>query len=119
MWSHGKFYWNELMTKDVEAAKKFYGAAIGWTFDAMPMPNGTYVIAKVGGELVAGIMAASTPEFASVAERWFGYVAVNDIDKRMKMVKAAGGKIMREPFDVPGVGRIGFVLIQAAPRSDG
>ena len=25
MWSHGSFYWNELMTRDVEQAKKFYG----------------------------------------------------------------------------------------------
>jgi predicted enzyme related to lactoylglutathione lyase len=23
MWSHGNFYWNELMTRDVEQAKKF------------------------------------------------------------------------------------------------
>ena len=41
MWSHGSFYWNELMARDVEQAKKFYGSTIGWTFDAMPMPNGT------------------------------------------------------------------------------
>ena len=42
MWSHGSFYWNELMTRDVEQTKKFYGSSIGWAFDAMPMPNGTY-----------------------------------------------------------------------------
>jgi predicted enzyme related to lactoylglutathione lyase len=35
MWSHGTFYWNELMTHDAEKAKKFYGSSIGWTFDAM------------------------------------------------------------------------------------
>ncbi len=29
MWSHGSFYWNELMTRDVEAAKKFYGLDAG------------------------------------------------------------------------------------------
>ena len=23
-WSHGHFYWNELMTRDAEKAKKFY-----------------------------------------------------------------------------------------------
>jgi len=27
--SHGKFYWNELMTRDVERAKRFYGDTIG------------------------------------------------------------------------------------------
>ena len=50
MWSHGKFYWNELMTHDIEAAKKFYGETIGWTFESMPHPAGTYWVAKLGGE---------------------------------------------------------------------
>ena len=45
MWSHGSFFWNELMARDVEQAKKFYGSMIGWTFDAMPMPDGTYWVA--------------------------------------------------------------------------
>ena len=47
MWSHGSFYWNELMTHDPERAKKFYASSIGWTFDAMPMPDGTYWLAKL------------------------------------------------------------------------
>ena len=40
MADHGTFYWNELMTRDAEKAKAFYGATLGWTFDAMPMPEG-------------------------------------------------------------------------------
>ena len=35
MATNGSFYWNELMTRDAEAAKKFYGATLGWTFEAM------------------------------------------------------------------------------------
>ncbi len=42
------FYWNELMTRDAEKAKKFYASTIGWTFEAMPMPDGTYWVAKSG-----------------------------------------------------------------------
>jgi len=30
--AHGFFAWNELMTNDVEAAKKFYAATFGWTY---------------------------------------------------------------------------------------
>ena len=54
-WTHGHFYWNELMTRDVERAKKFYADAIGWTFEAMPMPDGTYWVAKMGDEPVGGL----------------------------------------------------------------
>ncbi|MGA7388031.1 MAG: hypothetical protein WA322_11100 [Pseudolabrys sp.] len=41
-WSHGHFYWSELMTRDAEKAKKFYGGDVGWTFDTMAMPDGAY-----------------------------------------------------------------------------
>ena len=72
MWSHGSFYWNELMARDVEQAKKFYGSTIGWTFDAMPMPDGTYWVAKMDDEPVAGIFPMIGPEsFASPDGTWF------------------------------------------------
>ena len=45
-WSHGEFYWNELMTRDGERAKKFYADTLGWNFEAMAMPDGTYWVAK-------------------------------------------------------------------------
>ena len=50
--SHGTFYWNELMTRDVEGAKKFYADTLGWSYDAMPMPGvgGTYWLATMEGE---------------------------------------------------------------------
>ena len=56
MGTNGSFYWNELMTRDAEAAKRFYGATLGWTFEAMEQGDGaTYWVAKVGEESVAGI----------------------------------------------------------------
>ena len=109
MWSHGNFYWNELMTRDAEKAKKFYGDSIGWTFDAMPMPNGTYWIAKMADKPVGGIFPLSGAEFDGVPEQWMAYLAVDDIDARLKKAAAAGAKIMREPFEVAGVGRIALL----------
>ena len=48
--THGNFIWHELYTRDVEAAKAFYAATVGWTFEGMPTlhQNGTYWIAKAG-----------------------------------------------------------------------
>ena len=62
MWSHGSFYWNELMTRNVELAKRFYSSSIGWTFEAMPMPNGTYWLAKMDDKPVAGIFPLEIAE---------------------------------------------------------
>src|SRR5260370_3447629 len=109
MWSHGSFYWNELMTRDVEQAKKFYGSSIGWGFDAMPMPNGTYWVAKMGDKPVAGIFPLSGPEFEGVPESWMSYLAVDDVDARPKAPNPTGAKVTRAPFDVPDVGRIAIL----------
>jgi uncharacterized protein len=108
-WMHGAFYWNELMTRDAERAKNFYQAAIGWSFDGMPMADGTYWIAKMGGTPVGGIFPLTSPQFDGVPESWMSYLAVDDVDARVKKAIAAGATLMRPVFDVPGVGRIAIL----------
>jgi uncharacterized protein len=110
--THGKFYWNELMTRDVERAKKFYADTLGWSFEGMPMPggDGTYWIAKAGEESAAGILDISSPEFGQVPESWMAYIAVDDVDARVKKATVAGARLMKPIFDVPGVGRIGILM---------
>ena len=109
-WSHGHFYWNELMTRDAEKAKKFYSGAIGWTFEAMAMPDNTYWVAKMGNAYVGGLFALTSPQFDGVPEGWMSYLAVDDVDARVAKAKKAGGKLMRPIFDVPGVGRIAILM---------
>jgi predicted enzyme related to lactoylglutathione lyase len=36
MFHHGAFGWCELMTTDVEAAKRFYTELLGWTTEEVP-----------------------------------------------------------------------------------
>jgi hypothetical protein len=108
---HGKFYWNELMTRDVTKAKKFYADTLGWSFDAMPMPGGgTYWLAKMGDIPVGGMFDIGGSDYAGVPEGWMPYIAVDDVDTRAKKAVAAGAKMMKPAFDVPNVGRI--VILQ-------
>jgi uncharacterized protein len=109
MESHGHFHWNELMTRDVEKAKTFYANTLGWAFEGMEMPDGTYWIATVDGEPVAGIFDISSAEYQGVPESWMPYIAVDDVDARVRKAAQAGAKVMKEPFDVPGVGRIAML----------
>mgnify|MGYP000321384719 CR=1 FL=1 len=110
MTAHGMFHWNELMTRDAKKAKDFYGKTLGWTFDDVPMgPGITYIIIKAGDEMAGGMMQMDGPDFEGMPDHWTGYIAVDDIDKRVKALKDAGGSVMREPFDVPDVGRIALV----------
>jgi predicted enzyme related to lactoylglutathione lyase len=110
-WSHGQFHWNELMTRNVEGAKKFYSDTLGWKYDAMPMPGGaTYLIAKAGDTPAAGIFDISGPDYKNVPESWMPYIAVDDVDARVAKATKAGAKVMKPAFDVPGVGRIVILL---------
>ena len=110
--SHGTFYWNELMTRNTEGAKKFYADTLGWSFDGMPMPDGggTYWMAQVDGEPVAGIMDINGPAFQSVPENWMSYIAVDDVDARLAKATKAGAKVIKPAFDIPGVGRIAVLM---------
>ena len=110
-WSHGNFYWNELMTRDVARAKKFYADTMGWSYDAMPSGGGsTYWLAKSGDAIVGGLFDISGPEFKDVPENWMSYIAVDNVDERVKKATAAGAKVMKPAFDVPNVGRIAVLL---------
>jgi uncharacterized protein len=51
----------------------------------------------------------SGPDFAGVPENWLAYLAVDDVDAVLEAAKAAGAKVVREPFDVPTVGRVAIV----------
>ena len=109
--SHGTFHWNELMARDIAAAKKFYADTIGWTYDGMPMPGGqTYWVAKMGDQPVAGLFDISGPDCKMVPDGWMPYLAVDDVDARTKKAVAAGARVMKPAFDVPGVGRIVILM---------
>ncbi len=111
---HGHFYWNELMTWKPEEAKAFYAETLGWQYDDMPMPEGSYVVCKTGDEVAAGIFPMRPDAgFDGMPDHWFAYIAVDDVDARLEKVVAAGGEVMRPPFDVPGVGRIALVRDKA------
>lgn len=110
MTDHGHFHWNELVTSDPEQAKKFYADTIGWSFDAMPMDDGaTYWVAIAGGKPVAGFFPTNRPGFTGIPNGWMPYLAVDDVDARVKKAVAAGAKLMRPLFDVPNVGRLAIL----------
>jgi predicted enzyme related to lactoylglutathione lyase len=111
MWSHGKFFWNELRTRDAEASKKFFSDTLGWTFERMPTPEGggTYWIATSGGEPVAGLFPIDGTAFASLPEAWIAFIAVDDVDARVKKATKAGAEILQQPFEVPNVGRVAIL----------
>ena len=102
---HGHFAWNELVTPDVEPAKRDYAALLGWRYEPMPMQDGaTYWLAKSGDAVVGGLLAME-----GVPSNWMPYIEVDDVDARVTKAVANGGTLMRPAFDIPDVGRIAIL----------
>lgn len=107
---HGAIWWSELMTRDPAAAMAYYGQVCGWSWDEMPMPGGTYLVAMRDGQPVAGVMdMTGLEELKGVPAHWFTYIAVDDLDAAIADTVAAGGALAREPFEMADVGRIAIL----------
>lgn len=108
--THGRIWWSELMTRDVAAARAYYTATCGWSFADMPMEGGSYFVASRMGQPVAGIMdMTGLPGMDGIPAHWFTYIAVDDVDAATAATTAAGGQVIKAPFDVAGVGRIAIL----------
>jgi len=106
---HGASSGLELMTTEVEGAKKFYTQLFGWETEDMPTENMSYTITKIGDEGVGGIMPLP-PEAEGTPPHWGVYVTVEDVDATARKAEELGGKIHVPPTDIPNVGR--FCVIQ-------
>jgi predicted enzyme related to lactoylglutathione lyase len=118
---HGEFHWNELWTRDADAAVRFYQKVFGYSSKSMAMPDGTYHVLEKGGVPRGGIMA-STDE--KVPPMWLPYVAVDDCDAVVARAEKLGATIHAPPTDIPEVGRFAvladsngatFAVVKPAP----
>jgi hypothetical protein len=101
----GMFCWDELMTKDMDAATKYYGALFGWTGKMGDGPM-KYWHWQHEGKDIGGMMTLMMP---NVPPNWLGYIAVSDVDGTTAKVKELGGKVVMEPMDMPKVGKFSIV----------
>ncbi|HUO23249.1 MAG TPA: VOC family protein [Caulobacteraceae bacterium] len=109
MTTQGAFVWYDLMTPDPDAAQAFYGSVVGWTARDSGMPGQAYTLFLVGERGVVGLMAMPEDVPPGMPPCWTGYVAVNDVDAMAADYAADGGKVLKSPQDIPGVGRFAVV----------
>jgi predicted enzyme related to lactoylglutathione lyase len=97
--------WIDTAQPDPEAATAFYGGLFGWKFADVAPPGSPdrYYLATLPGGSVAGI--GSQPAGAPQRASWDTYVWVEDADETAAKVRAAGGTVVREPYDVGPSGR--------------
>jgi len=101
--THGDFSWCELLTDDVDSAKKFYAELLGWKMEDHPMEEcgGNYTILRNDGRPVGGLMKMPPVVPAGTPPHWGTYVTVDDVDTVAAKVQELGGKILVPPSDSP------------------
>lgn len=114
---HGDFIWYELMTDDADAAREFYEAVVGWRIEAAPSGPIDYRMITASEGNVAGLLPLSQDMRDGGAKPcWLGYVLVEDVDRTVAAVEAAGGSVQMPAMTIDGVGRMAMIADpQGAP----
>lgn len=122
----------EMPYDDAGRIGAFYRSAFGWKTEALGAEMGNYVLATTAGTdqgrpttpgaINGGFYKRNADMPAQVATVVIG---VADIQASMQKVRQAGGKVLGEPMDIPGVGKyVSFMdpegnrvsMLQALPR---
>jgi predicted enzyme related to lactoylglutathione lyase len=106
----GRFVWYELITTDVAAARAFYTRVLGWGAQDASMPGMAYTFFTVGNAFASGAMGMTEAGTkAGMQPRWIGYVAVDDVDAAVGLVRNLGGAVHVPPTDVLNASRFAIV----------
>jgi uncharacterized protein len=116
----------QLACRDVDGAKRFYGAVFGWDARTTPLTGGSSYTEffHAGTERrVAGMVEIDERWQLDVPGRWMVHLHVGDTDRTAARAAELGGRVSVAPFDLPNGGRLAvlndperavFSVLQAA-----
>jgi hypothetical protein len=122
----GTLSWNELATRDVDAAKSFYEAVFGWRPEEREMGDAPYVMLHVDDHPVGGMLPLTDDAPEDVSPHWLAYFVVEDFDATVEKAKELGGDV-RAPESDTEAGKFAvlsdpagatFAVIELSPRSE-
>lgn len=103
----------EMPYQDPKRVSEFYAKAFGWKMTDTGEQMGNYITAgttetdenrmvTAPGAINGGFYSLSA---APQSTQPSVVISVDDLDQAMKDVEAAGGKLLGEPQDIPGIGK--------------
>jgi uncharacterized protein len=101
----GSWTWNNLMTRDTDRARDFYGQVFGWS---ATQPEGApdyiwnwQLEGQRWPEGLGGLMQMGTDMPPDAPPYWQVYFMVENADEAIEKTKAAGGSLIFGPLDIP------------------
>jgi predicted enzyme related to lactoylglutathione lyase len=94
----GEWLWTDFFTRDIEKAREFYTALVGYGFHELRGENEySYHLFSRGKHLRAGLVVHA---WETVEANWLPYVAVDDIDAVIERARTLGGKLIMQKNEV-------------------
>jgi predicted enzyme related to lactoylglutathione lyase len=93
----GKVIWTDLVTPDIAAAKRFYGALFGWSFNDVHTGDIDYSVAMLDGRPVAGLFQHAMKTGEQRQPAWLTFISVRDVSEAERSILAHGGKVLAPP----------------------
>jgi uncharacterized protein len=94
----GGLVWEELRSPDPAAARAFYGAVFGWSFEPVEGVTGNYAVFSLAdGVPLGGIGPAGEHD----APGWLPYFAVGSTDAAVEAVAGGAGSVLHPATDTP------------------
>ncbi len=104
----GTFFWAELMTRDLDAAGRFYSLLFPWTPKFI---RDTHHEFRTGEVQQAGMTGMSGPRYEGLPTFWsLSFAVPRDCDATVEQAKALGANVLVPPTDIAGVGR--YAILQ-------
>ena len=102
----------EMPAEDKKRMVKFYSTVFGWQTQQLGPEMGEYVVVttaesdetgrpKMGGAINGGFYQKTEDPISNHPSV---VIAVDDINDAVKKIKSAGGKVLGEPIEIPGIG---------------
>jgi len=105
----GQFVWYDLLTNDLQGAKRFYGGLFGWTFDDGGEESPVFTTILHHGRPIGGIAATQEMRRDVNVSQWVSNLSVADVDQAVETVRRLGGTVEAEPQELPNRGRVAVV----------
>jgi len=105
----GRFVWHELMTTDTEAAASFYSRVVGWKTQAWPQDSSYTMFVAKGGPMAGLMVLPEDVKAMGAPPNWLIYIGTPDVDETARLAAEMGGRIRKEPTDIPSVGRFAVI----------
>jgi predicted enzyme related to lactoylglutathione lyase len=110
LWNQpGAICWNELLTRDLARAERFFADLFGWTAKTNPsVMEGKYHILVNAGQDVGGMMQIG-PDWGPMPPNWTVYFGVGDCDGTIAEAERRGGRLMFPAVEISNVGRFAYL----------